>query len=170
MSVEANIAETDFMGDRFTFIDCPGSVEFGFEAEPVLAGVDLAVVVADAIEVGQALPSRRAEAALVGRLPGAVLWAWPGATSVEVVCRDLSGLRAALGEGCRAALQRFADARVKGAPFSGELGAELEGASLVGTLATAVGAAAGQLCVDAAIDLGGEAEAIARMSGFDVVR
>ncbi|MCB1494267.1 MAG: elongation factor G [Bauldia sp.] len=48
MSVEANIAETDFMGDRFTFIDCPGSVEFGFEAEPVLAGVDLAVVVAEA--------------------------------------------------------------------------------------------------------------------------
>ncbi|MEZ4440427.1 MAG: tetratricopeptide repeat protein [Polyangiaceae bacterium] len=133
-------------------------------------GLYLAVVVADAIEVGQALPSRRAEAALVGRLPGAVLWAWPGATSVEVVCRDLSGLRAALGEGCRAALQRFADARVKGAPFSGELGAELEGASLVGTLATAVGAAADQLCVDAAIDLGGEAEAIARMSGFDVVR
>jgi elongation factor G len=28
MSVEANIAETEFMGDRYTFIDCPGSVEF----------------------------------------------------------------------------------------------------------------------------------------------
>jgi len=48
MSVEANIAETEFMGDRLTFIDCPGSIEFSFEAEPVLAGVDLAVVVAEA--------------------------------------------------------------------------------------------------------------------------
>ncbi|MEP0324423.1 MAG: GTP-binding protein, partial [Bauldia litoralis] len=48
MSVEANIAETDFIGDQFTFIDCPGSIEFGFEAAPILAGVDLAVVVAEA--------------------------------------------------------------------------------------------------------------------------
>ncbi|MCC6983989.1 MAG: GTP-binding protein, partial [Bauldia sp.] len=50
MSVEANIAETDFMGDRFTFIDCPGSIEYAFEAEAVLAGADLAVVVAEADE------------------------------------------------------------------------------------------------------------------------
>ena len=50
MSVEVNIAETDFMGDRLTFLDCPGSIEFAFEAEAVLAGVDLAVVVAEADE------------------------------------------------------------------------------------------------------------------------
>jgi elongation factor G len=48
MSVEANIAETEFMGDRLTFLDCPGSIEFAFEAEGILAGVDLAVVVAEA--------------------------------------------------------------------------------------------------------------------------
>ncbi|MEJ0097263.1 MAG: elongation factor G [Bauldia sp.] len=48
MSVEVNIAETGFMGDRLTFIDCPGSIEFAFEAEAVTAGVDLAVVVAEA--------------------------------------------------------------------------------------------------------------------------
>src|SRR5665213_3623449 len=48
MSVEANIAETEFMGDRFTFVDCPGSIEFAFEADAVIAGVDLAVVVAEA--------------------------------------------------------------------------------------------------------------------------
>lgn len=48
MSVEVNIAETDFMGDRYTFMDCPGSVEFGFEAEPIIAAADLAVVVAEA--------------------------------------------------------------------------------------------------------------------------
>jgi elongation factor G len=48
MSVEANVAETEFMGERLTFIDCPGSVEFQYEAVPVLAGVDLAIVVAEA--------------------------------------------------------------------------------------------------------------------------
>lgn len=48
MSVEVNVAETDYMGDRYSFIDCPGSVEFQFESLPVLAGVDMAVVVAEA--------------------------------------------------------------------------------------------------------------------------
>lgn len=50
MGVEANIAETEFMGDTYTFIDCPGSVEFMAEADPVLAGADLAVVVTEADE------------------------------------------------------------------------------------------------------------------------
>jgi elongation factor G len=50
MSVEVNVAETEFMGERLTILDCPGSVEFAFEAEPVIAGVDLAVVVAEADE------------------------------------------------------------------------------------------------------------------------
>ncbi len=50
MSVEVNVAETEFMGDKLTFLDCPGSIEFSFEAEGVLAGVDLAVVVAEADE------------------------------------------------------------------------------------------------------------------------
>jgi elongation factor G len=50
MSVEVNIAEAEFMGDRFTFLDCPGSIEFAFEAEGVLAGADLAIVVAEADE------------------------------------------------------------------------------------------------------------------------
>ena len=48
MSVECNIAETEFMGDRYTFIDCPGSIEFQHQSGPVLAGADLAVVVAEA--------------------------------------------------------------------------------------------------------------------------
>ena len=38
MSVEVNIAEADFMGDRITFVDCPGSIEFAFEAEGALVG------------------------------------------------------------------------------------------------------------------------------------
>src|SRR5499425_3151389 len=28
MSVELSVATTDFMGDTYTFLDCPGSVEF----------------------------------------------------------------------------------------------------------------------------------------------
>ncbi len=47
MSVEANIAETEFMGDSYTFIDCPGSVEFLAETDGVLPGVDMAIVVAE---------------------------------------------------------------------------------------------------------------------------
>jgi elongation factor G len=38
------------MGERLTILDCPGSIEFAFEAEPVIAAVDLAVVVAEADE------------------------------------------------------------------------------------------------------------------------
>ena len=48
MSVEANIAGTDYHEDRYTFIDCPGSVEFLGEADGILAGADLAIVVAEA--------------------------------------------------------------------------------------------------------------------------
>ncbi|MCV0397607.1 MAG: elongation factor G [Rhizobiaceae bacterium] len=50
MSVEASIATAEFMGEQITFIDCPGSIEFAFEAEAVLTGCDLAVVVAEADE------------------------------------------------------------------------------------------------------------------------
>ncbi|GAA4117927.1 elongation factor G [Aminobacter aganoensis] len=47
MSVEAVFATTQFMGESITFVDCPGSVEFAFEADPILAACDLAVVVAE---------------------------------------------------------------------------------------------------------------------------
>lgn len=50
MSVEASVATIDFMGESMTFVDCPGSVEFAFEADAVLAGCDIAVVVAEADE------------------------------------------------------------------------------------------------------------------------
>ena len=50
MSVEAGFATADFMGEPITFVDCPGSVEFAAEADAVLAGVDVAVVVAEADE------------------------------------------------------------------------------------------------------------------------
>lgn len=47
MSVEANFSEINYMGDSFTFIDCPGSVEFMAESDGVLGGCDVAVVVAE---------------------------------------------------------------------------------------------------------------------------
>jgi elongation factor G len=50
MSVELNAAETTFMGESYTFLDCPGSVEFNYESEPVAAAVDAAIVVAEADE------------------------------------------------------------------------------------------------------------------------
>jgi elongation factor G len=48
MSVESNIADTHYLGDRYTFIDCPGSIEFAHDAEAALAGCDLAIVVCEA--------------------------------------------------------------------------------------------------------------------------
>jgi elongation factor G len=47
MSVEMNVAEVDYLGDRFTFIDCPGSLEFGMDAGLSLPAVDAAVVVCE---------------------------------------------------------------------------------------------------------------------------
>lgn len=47
MSVEPNIAEIEFLGDKFTFIDCPGSIEFMSEADAVLSVCDAAVVVTE---------------------------------------------------------------------------------------------------------------------------
>ena len=47
MSVEVNVASTDFLGDRYTFIDCPGSIEFLAESAAVLPGVDTAVVICE---------------------------------------------------------------------------------------------------------------------------
>jgi elongation factor G len=47
MSVELSIATTNFMGDAFTFLDCPGSVEFVHDMRAVLPAIDVAVVVCE---------------------------------------------------------------------------------------------------------------------------
>ena len=47
MSVELNSADVTFLGDTFTFIDCPGSIEFLHESAAVLAACDAAVVVCE---------------------------------------------------------------------------------------------------------------------------
>ncbi|HRK70715.1 MAG TPA: elongation factor G [Micropepsaceae bacterium] len=47
MSTELNVATTQYLGESFTFLDCPGSVEFAQEALHALEGADAAVVVTE---------------------------------------------------------------------------------------------------------------------------
>jgi elongation factor G len=47
MSVELTAATTNFMGDSYTFLDCPGSVEFVHDMRAVLPAVDSAIVVCE---------------------------------------------------------------------------------------------------------------------------
>ena len=47
MSVELTVATTNFMGDNYTFLDCPGSVEFVHDMRAVLPAIDAAVVVCE---------------------------------------------------------------------------------------------------------------------------
>jgi elongation factor G len=47
MSVELSVASTTFKGDSYTFVDCPGSVEFVHEMRAALPAVDAAVVVCE---------------------------------------------------------------------------------------------------------------------------
>ena len=47
MSVEVSVATTNFMGDTYTFVDCPGSVEFTHDMRAALPAVDAAVVVCE---------------------------------------------------------------------------------------------------------------------------
>lgn len=49
MSVEINAASTEYGGVRFTFLDCPGSVEFVQETWNALIGVDAAVIVCEPV-------------------------------------------------------------------------------------------------------------------------
>src|SRR5919204_668701 len=50
MSVELSVASTNFLGDTYTFVDCPGSIEFIHDMRAALPGVDAAVVVCEADE------------------------------------------------------------------------------------------------------------------------
>jgi elongation factor G len=47
MSVELNVATVDFLGDSFTFLDCPGSIEFQADAANGVTACDAAVVVCE---------------------------------------------------------------------------------------------------------------------------
>ena len=47
MSVELNVLSTQYLGEDFTFLDCPGSIEFLADTLNVLPAVDAAVVVCE---------------------------------------------------------------------------------------------------------------------------
>lgn len=47
MSVEITVAGCEYLGERWQFLDCPGSVELGYEAQCALMACDVAVVVAE---------------------------------------------------------------------------------------------------------------------------
>src|SRR6516162_9024053 len=47
MSVELTVATTNFMGDNYTFLDCPGSVEFVHDMRAILPAIDAAVIVCE---------------------------------------------------------------------------------------------------------------------------
>ena len=54
MSTELNVAATSFLGDPWTILDCPGSVELLYEAQAALLASDVAIVVVEP-EVERAL-------------------------------------------------------------------------------------------------------------------
>jgi elongation factor G len=47
MTTEINVAHTTYLGDPWTFLDCPGSVELAHETQSALLAVDVAVVVCE---------------------------------------------------------------------------------------------------------------------------
>ena len=47
MSVEMNVASAEFMGDTYTFLDCPGSIEFQQDTAAALLASDAVVVVCE---------------------------------------------------------------------------------------------------------------------------
>ncbi|MBV9551889.1 MAG: elongation factor G [Alphaproteobacteria bacterium] len=47
MSTEMNVAEATFLGDKWTILDCPGSVELAYEAQQAMLAADVAVVVCE---------------------------------------------------------------------------------------------------------------------------
>ncbi|QCO15570.1 elongation factor G [Azospirillum brasilense] len=48
MSVEVNVASFEFLGERWSVLDCPGSVELACETQNALMVADVAVIVAEA--------------------------------------------------------------------------------------------------------------------------
>ena len=56
MSVEVNVAGAEFLGERWTLLDCPGSVELALETQNALMVADVAVIVCEA-ETAKAVAS-----------------------------------------------------------------------------------------------------------------
>ncbi|WP_437995740.1 hypothetical protein WMF26_31525 [Sorangium sp. So ce185] len=139
-----------------------------------LAALTLAppgLVVAAIVNVrGLVLPSERAAAACIARLPGLAVWLWPSATAPSAIGSDLADLRTALGEPLRAALALAPAGRVLCPPFAGDVGAELEAVEVGALLALAESLAPGELRLDAQLGWNGEVGASVEALGFVVTR
>ncbi len=132
-------------------------------------GLLVAAIASDAIGgAHRALPPERSAGAALLEIPGASVWGFPLAASIEEVGRDLAALRAALGPDTRAVLVARPLAHVVAPPFPGELGASLEGIDAADLIAAARALDAGILDVDHSVSWSPDAEARARMAGFTV--
>ena len=49
MSTEVSVAHCEYLGERWSFLDCPGSVEFANDSRAALAVADIAIVVCDPV-------------------------------------------------------------------------------------------------------------------------
>jgi len=47
MSTEINVANATYLGDKWTIVDCPGSVELAYEAQQAMLASDVAIVVCE---------------------------------------------------------------------------------------------------------------------------
>ena len=47
MSTEINVAQATYLGDKWTILDCPGSVELAYEAQQAMLAADVAVIVCE---------------------------------------------------------------------------------------------------------------------------
>jgi tetratricopeptide (TPR) repeat protein len=134
-------------------------------------GLLIAIVAGGAIGGGAtAIPPQRAAAAVIAELPGAAVWVWHATVAAAEVARDLSALRASLGEDTRAVLTFALAGRVTAIPFAGEAGARLEGASVAPLVAAAVELAPGSLWIARDVSWSADADGLARMSGYVTVR
>jgi tetratricopeptide (TPR) repeat protein len=140
-------------------------------------GLMLAAVVSPVIGVKRhAYPAATAAAVLVGQLPGVCVWAWRPPHHGSVVARDLSALRAALGNQTRAVVGRFVQARVSSPGFGAGAGAQVEGADVPALVAAALAASPAALVLwhetggAGSLDWDAECDVVAKMAGFAVSR
>jgi elongation factor G len=47
MTAELNVASAEYLGERWTFLDCPGSIELALEAQNALLAADAAIMVCE---------------------------------------------------------------------------------------------------------------------------
>jgi hypothetical protein len=140
-----------------------------------IGGVGLYVAAIRSAAIGaeagrSAIPTLRARAAAVAELPGIVVWVWPLASPIAEVARDLASARATLGEDTSAALVVAPEAVVLSPPFAGEVSARVRDARIADAIASAMREEPGSLRLESTVAWSPDAEALAKLAGYAVVR